>query len=223
MLMIIATWNVNSGKIADRLTELRTVYHADVVAMQETAEPPVDSACSWSGDLKHKGVSLSTVLPYKRADIPGESSPCIAATVTDETIGEFNVLAVWAKPTPTYFADLSRTFDLYSQFIRERPTVILGDFNMSVRVHSKGKQFYLLNARLNHDFDIHSVYHENTGERFGMETMTTLYWQWGASGCFHCDFIYIPGSWIRRLKSVTIPGYSKFTSSDHRPVLCEIT
>jgi hypothetical protein len=220
--MFIATWNVNSGQIATRLAELREVYPTDIVAMQETAEPPADSACAWSGDLKQKGISLSSNLPYERFEIEGDTSPCVAARVPDSPIGSFNVLSVWAKPKPTYFVDLSRTFDLYAAFIRERPTVILGDFNMSVRVQSKGKQFYLLNARLNHDFDVHSAYHEFTNERFGMETMTTLYWQWGASGCFHCDFVYIPSQWIPRLKSVKIPGYSKFASSDHRPVLCEV-
>jgi hypothetical protein len=42
-----------------------------------------------------------------------------------------------------------------------------------------------------------------------METMTTLYWQWRASGCFYCDFVYVPGTWIPRLNNVTIPGYLK--------------
>jgi len=220
--MIFATWNVNSGRIANRLAELRDSFPSDVVALQETAEPDGQTSCAWEGDRKRKGLSLSLDLPYERVRIPGESSPCIAARIHDSQIGPFNVLAVWAKPTPTYFADLSRTFDLYSPFICERATVVLGDFNMSVRVQSKGKQFYLLNARLNHDFDLHSAYHEFTGERFGMETMTTLYWQWGASGCFHCDFVYIPGMRVPRLKNVTIPGYLKCDTSDHRPVICEI-
>lgn len=220
--MIFATWNVNSGKISKRLSELRETYPSDVVALQETAEPSGSTDCAWAGGMKHKGLSLSSDLPFEQVFIEGETSPCIAARILESQLGPFNVLAVWAKPTPTYFADLSRTFDLYASFIKERPTVILGDFNMSVRIHSKGKQFYLLNARLNHDFDSHSAYHEFSGERFGMETMTTLYWQWGASGCFHSDFIYVPGMWIRRLKSVTIPGYTKFATSDHRPVVCEI-
>lgn len=220
--MIFATWNVNSGSISSRLSELRETYPSDVVALQETAEPIGDTTCSWAGGRKHKGLSLSTDLPYERVRYEGETSPCIAARIAASEIGPFNVLAVWAQRKPTYFADLSRCLDLYAPFIQEAPTVILGDFNMSVRVHSKGRQFYLLNARLNHDFDLHSAYHEYSGERFGMETMTTLYWRWGAAGCFHCDFIYIPGVWMPRLKSVAIPGYTKFTTSDHRPVMCEI-
>jgi exonuclease III len=219
--MRFATWNVNSGSIPDRLDELRSQYDADVVAMQETAEPDGTTSCLWTGDLKHKGVSLSTKLPCEKVQLDGESSPAVAARFHDSPLGPFNVLVLWAKPTPSYFNDLTRTIDLHSDFICERPTVILGDFNMSVRVHSKGRQFYMLNARLNHDFDVHSAYHEITNERFGMETMTTLYHQWGAAGCFHCDFIYVPSLWISRLASVTIPGYSKFTTSDHRPVVCE--
>ncbi|TWU48905.1 Endonuclease/Exonuclease/phosphatase family protein [Rubripirellula tenax] len=220
--MKIATWNVNSGSIGDRLSELRSEYSTDIVAMQESAEP-IDGSktCLWAGDLKHKGVSLSSTLPNELAQFDGESSPSVACRFADSELGAFNVLALWAKPTPSYYADLLRTIELHRTFIRERPTIVMGDFNMSVRVHSKGKQFYLLNGLLNHDFDLHSAYHEHTNERFGMETMTTLYHKWGSAGCFHCDFVYVPSAWIPRLRSVTIPGYSKFTTSDHRPVVCD--
>ncbi|MEM9119788.1 MAG: endonuclease/exonuclease/phosphatase family protein [Cyanobacteria bacterium P01_F01_bin.56] len=221
--MKIATWNVNSGAIAERVAELRSEFDADIVALQESAEPTDESStCIWNGDYKRKGVSLSSRFPHGRAAIDGESSPFIASRVMDSDVGGFNVLALWAKPSPSYFADLVRTLDLNRQFIREAPTFVLGDFNLSLRNQSTGKQFYVLNAKLNHEFDVHSAYHEFTGERFGMETMTTLYYQWGSSGCFHCDFIYIPSEWISRVRSVTIPGYRSFASSDHRPVFCEV-
>jgi endonuclease/exonuclease/phosphatase family metal-dependent hydrolase len=221
--MKIATWNVNTGAIAYRLSELRAEYEVDIVAMQESAEPLAGATtCLWAGDLTHKGVSLSSTLANELVRLDGESSPCVACRIADSELGAFNILALWAKPKPSYYSDLLKTIELYRTFIRERPTVLLGDFNMSVRIPSKGKQFYLLNGQLNHDFGLHSAYHEHTGERFGMETMTTLYHMWGAAGCFHCDFIYVPTSWIPRIRSVTIPGYSKFTTSDHRPVVCEI-
>ncbi|MEO0886872.1 MAG: endonuclease/exonuclease/phosphatase family protein [Cyanobacteria bacterium J06648_10] len=220
--MKIATWNVNSGAVSDRLAELRTAYEVDIVAMQETAEPTdAISTCLWAGDMTHKGVSLSSTEPLERFVMKGDTSPCIAATIDNSPLGSFNILSLWAKPTPSYYADISRTLDLYSTFIRKRPTVILGDFNMSARLHDVGRKFYLLNARLNHDFGVFSAYHDYTNERFGMESMTTLYHQWGAAGCFHCDFIYIPASWIPQLRSVVIPGYVKFNTSDHRPVMCE--
>ncbi len=220
--MKIATWNVNSGAISDRLTELRTEHDADIVAMQETAAPATDSPfCFWSGGLQHKGVAVSSKIPCTLAKVAGETSPAVGVRFADSDLGPFNLLCVWAKPAPSYFADLSRTFDLYASFVRERPTVILGDFNMSARLLHKGRQFYLLNARLNHDFDVHSAYHDFTHERFGMEAMTTLYHQWGAAGCFHIDFVYVPARWLPKLTAVTVPGYSKFTTSDHRPVVCD--
>lgn len=152
--MKIATWNVNSGAIADRLSELRTEHDADIVALQETAAPVMESvSCFWSGDLKHKGVAVSSKIPCTLAEVSGETSPIIGVRFADSDLGPFNLLCVWAKPAPSYFADLSRTFNLYASFIRERPTVILGDFNMSARLLQKGRQFYLLNARLNHDYE----------------------------------------------------------------------
>lgn len=221
--MKIATWNVSSGPIADRLIELRSEYEAEIVAMQESAKP-IDGAttCHWAGDLKNKGVSVSSSIPTELVRLDGDSSPSVACRIAESELGAFNILALWAKPTPSYYDDLLRSIELHRSFIRERPTVLMGDFNMSVRVHEKGKQFYLLNGVLNHDFDLHSAYHEYTNERFGMETMTTLYYKWGNAGCYHCDFVYIPSCWIPRLRSVTIPGYLKFKTSDHRPVVCEI-
>jgi len=220
--MQLATWNVNNGSVDERLVELNAEFDVDVVAMQESATPDGDSNYLWDGDLAHKGVSLSSEFLMKQVVVDGETSPCLAARVLDSPFGEFNVLNLWAKPKPSYFADLTRTIDLYSSFIRERPTVIVGDFNMSVRIASKGRQFDLLNARLNHDSDLFSAYHEYTHQGFGMETMTTLYYMWGASRCFHCDFIYIPGEWISRIKKVSVPGFKQFATSDHRPVICEL-
>lgn len=200
-----------------------SIYDADIVAMQETAEPATASqSCFWAGDLKDKGISVSSKLPCTNTTTASENSLAVAVRITDSPLGSFNLLSVWAKPTPSYFADLSRTFDQYASFLRERPTVILGDFNMSLRLQPTGKQFYKLNARLNHDFDVHSAYHEHTNEKFGMESRTTLYHQWGTGGCFHIDFIYIPATWIPKLASVIVPGHNQFSTSDHRPVVCEL-
>ena len=221
--MKLATWNVNSGTVERRLAELQAVFPSDIVALQETANPPdYSAACFWAGDIEHKGLSLSTNLKAERFEVVGDSSPAIAARVLDPMFGEFNLLHLWAKPTPTYFADLMRTIDLYERSIRQRPTVILGDFNMTARLRSNGRHFYTLNGRLNGDLNVHSVYHEITNEKFGMESMTTLYHQWGSSGCYHCDFIYVPADWLPSIRSVTIPGYTSLSTSDHRPVICEL-
>lgn len=93
---------------------------------------------------------------------------------------------------------------------------------MDVRIRDKGRQFYTVNAKLNNDFNLFSAYHEFHTERFGMETMPTLYFKSGYEGCFHCDFIYVPASWISRIKKVFVAPYRDWELSDHGPVICEI-
>lgn len=169
-----------------------------------------------------KGLSISYGGRMREMPLTNNPSPSITAIIEGSPLGDFNVLVIWAKPTPSYFDDVMATLDAHRTFIAERPTVIMGDFNLDVRIRDKGRQFYLVNAKLNNDFDLFSAYHEFTDERFGMEIMPTLYFNWAYKGCFHCDFIYVPASWIPRIASVSVAPYRDWESSDHRPVICKI-
>jgi endonuclease/exonuclease/phosphatase family metal-dependent hydrolase len=221
--MIIATWNANNGRHVDRLAQIRGDFQPDLVALQETVAPPGGTEGEWAGDRATKGLSLESRFPHERVVLPGETSPCIAARLAGSPLGPFNVLAVWAKPRPDYFADLIRTLDFYQDFLAERDAVVLGDFNMSVRVQGKASQFHELDARLREQFRMRSAYHAFTGEPFGQEVSPTLYWQFRPNQPFHCDFVYIPETWVSRLRSVVVPGHSDYdATSDHRPVVCEI-
>jgi endonuclease/exonuclease/phosphatase family metal-dependent hydrolase len=221
--MIFASWNVNNGSANDRTAILRDKFAADVVALQECSQPLIESASTtWHGDLALKGLSVSFDGGLQRLPHLDNSSPSIATTIVGSALGDFNVLAIWAKPTPTYFEDVMATLDAHRAFIAERPTVILGDFNLDVRIRGSGRQFYVVNARLNHDFNLFSAYHEFNDERFGMETMPTLYFKWGYKGCFHCDYIYVPAPWLSRITNAFVAPYRDWESSDHRSVICNI-
>ena len=220
--MIFTTWNVNNGQVPDRLDELQREIPSDVVALQETAQPPVDSPSLWNGDMEHKGLSLSSRFPMKHESITCDTSPCIAATIEDSPLGPFNVLAIWAKPTPTYYEDINRTINNHAILIFDRPTVIMGDFNLCGSMASGKLQLEYLDIRFTTEFDLHSAYHSLKRVDFGAESDATLYWRWQRESRFHCDFIFIPGNWLPRLRSVTVPPFDQFNTSDHRPVSCEI-
>ena len=221
--MILATWNVNNGSVDDRNAILRDKFAADIIALQECTKPANESpSTTWHGDLESKGLSVSYGNRFRMVPHSNKTSPSIATTIEESPLGEFNVLAIWAKPTPTYFDDVMATLDVHRTFIAERPTVIMGDFNLDVRIRDKGRQFYTVNVKLNHEFNLFSAYHEFTDERFGMETMPTLYFNWGYKGCFHCDFIYVPAPWLSRIANASVAPYRDWESSDHRPVICEI-
>ncbi len=222
--MILATWNVNNGQHADRLAQVQGDFQADLIVLQETAAPPAGAIGEWVGDRPSKGVSFDSCFPYERVGLSGDTSPCIAARITDSPLGAFNVLAVWAKPlNDSYYADLTRTFDLYSDFIRERPTVVLGDFNMMVQIAGKGRrEFDAMSRRLSEEFGVVSAYHAHTGEPFGEEVSPTHFHQWRADRPFHCDFIYLPTAWTPRVKAITVPGFGQYGDSDHRPVVATV-
>jgi len=219
----ISTWNVNNGTAAERTTLLREKLTSDLIALQECSQPAEDSpSLAWIGDRPSKGLSLSYEGRCRVVPTIEQGSPSLAAMVEGSPLGDFNVLVVWAKQTPTYFDDVMATLDARRSFLSERPTVVLGDFNLDVRIRETGRQFYVVNARLNHEFNLFSAYHEFTEERFGMETMPTLYYLWGYKGCFHCDFIYVPAAWLPRIAGASVAPYRDWESSDHRPVSCEI-
>jgi endonuclease/exonuclease/phosphatase family metal-dependent hydrolase len=222
--MILATWNVQHDRnINARLASFRGEFSPDVMALQE---PSAAVSCrEWcGGDPAKKGVAFDTRLPYERVAVDGDTSPVIAARITDSPVGPFNVLAVWAKPLgDSYLADLMRTLDLYAGFIAERPTVVMGDFNLDVRIVGKGRRdFDVMNRRMVDVFGCVSAYHAHTGEVPGSETAATLYQQHKAAQPFHCDYVYIPAAWCSRVRSVVVPGFDDGLGSDHRPVVVKM-
>jgi endonuclease/exonuclease/phosphatase family metal-dependent hydrolase len=156
--------------------------------------------------------------------LDGTTSPCIAVRIIDSPMGPFNVLAVWAKPLAgSYLADLLRTLDLYAAFLSERPTVVVGDFNLDVRIRGNGRrEFDAMNRRLVDDVGCVSAYHAHTGEPFGDETAATHHHQHDPARPFHCDYIYVPAAWANRVRSVVVPEFGRDLGSDHRPVVCQI-
>ena len=220
--MIIATWNVFKGKTEDRANELRKSYDADIIAFQETSFSD-EAEYAWRGDpgkLK-KGVSIWTQYKFETMQPNLLGSPSIGIQLGDTPLGKLNILNLWAKPKPDYYEDLMNSLEAYDDFIKSAPTIILGDFNMSVRVKGKIAKFKKLNSHLETEYGLTSAYHSWNQEAFGLEADTTLYFQWRESSIFHCDYIYVPKALTKSIKSISIPNFDSFNSSDHRPVICE--
>jgi endonuclease/exonuclease/phosphatase family metal-dependent hydrolase len=224
--MILATWNVaTDADLEARLASFRGEFAPDAIALQEPSQAAASSCREWCGDGRSKkGVAFDTRLPYERVILDGTTSPCIAARIIDSPMGPFNVLAVWAKQLAnSYFEDLRQTLDLHAAFITERPTVVMGDFNLDVRIQGKGRRdFDRMNRRMEDNFGCVSAYHAHTGEPFGVETAATHYHAYDAARPFHCDYVYVPTAWASRLRSVVVPGFDRYAKSDHRPVVVEV-
>lgn len=109
----------------------------------------------------------------------------------------------------------------YDDFIKSDQTIILGDFNISPRIKGKAVQFKQLNAHLEMEYGLTSAYHKWSKKTFGEEPNAILYFRWQESSVFHCDFIYVPNALSKFIKSVIVPSFDSFGTSDHRPVICE--
>lgn len=220
--MIIATWNVFKGKTGDRADELRKSYDANIIAFQETSFSD-EAQYTWCGDpgKTRKGVSIWTQYKFETMHPNSPCSPSIGIQLDDTPLGKLNILNFWAKPKPDYYEDLMNSLEAYDDFIKSAPTIILGDFNMSVRVKGKIAKFKKLNSHLETEYGLTSAYHSWNKVAFGSETHTTLYFRWKETSIYHCDYIYIPKALSKSIKSITIPNFDSFNSSDHRPVICE--
>jgi hypothetical protein len=225
MALTFATWNLLHGdKLGSSRTAFIDEFRPEVAAFQETAMGPNDE---WAGDNPRKGLSFFTRLPYERAPTVDQVSPSIPVRITESDLGAFNVLSLWAKKprgeSSSYLRDVMRTLDAYSLFLHERPSVILGDFNLCSRIVGRGRiDFMEMNDRMGSEFGCVSAYHAHTREAFGKETADTLFLHNDRHKAFHCDLIYIPEEWLPRIIGVVVPGHDRFIESDHRPVVCTI-
>jgi endonuclease/exonuclease/phosphatase family metal-dependent hydrolase len=110
--------------------------------------------------------------------------------------------------------------------LRGRADLVLGgDFNIAVGYRKPGDPIRLLRGerdlldRLSNEFDLISCWQAaNPGRRLAQ----TLRWMGNPTAAYHCDGIFVPRSWLPRLKSCRVVHGSRWTElSDHNPVLAE--
>ncbi len=222
--MKLATWNVFSGDSQTRSAKLASYADVDIIAFQETSYSDNTPNCVWRGDPGKtiKGVSIWSKYEL---EITPPKTPCsigLGATINHPSLGLLNILNLWAKPNPDYFDDLMLSLKAYDSFIQERPTIIMGDFNISPKLAGKKRKFANLVQYFEDELGLKSAYHEFFKLGYGEEKHPTLYFRWQESSPFHIDYVFMPPSLISRLVSVDIPSFEHFTSSDHRPVICEL-
>jgi exonuclease III len=110
--------------------------------------------------------------------------------------------------------------------LRERADLVLGgDFNIAVGYRQPGDPIRILRGerdildRLAHEFDLVSCWQAANPDR---PLAQTLRWMGNPSAPYHCDGIFVPRSWLPRLKSCRVVRGSRWNQlSDHNPVVAE--
>ena len=133
---------------------------------------------------------------------------------------EFQVVAVWpyaTKSVKTSYRQAHDGLERHADWIRQRPTVILGDFNASKTY--KGRNWTDL-AALMESVNLVSAYHRKFGESFGSETRPTHFK--GGKG-FHLDYCFLPEAWAQCISKVDVGVHSEWEKfSDHVPLTVDL-
>jgi endonuclease/exonuclease/phosphatase family metal-dependent hydrolase len=176
------------------------------------------------GRWSTKGLAVIARPPYQLLEAPinsdsaGSFLPCLVTA--PET---FNVLAVWTHRKPNYVAEMWAGLDRYETWIRERPTVIAGDFNSHPQWDRPGRRHThkALEQRLREEFGLVSAWH---AAHPGAPEPATLYQRYlGEYRSFHIDYCFLPEAWTSKLREVTIGSFEDYEGhSDHRPLMIDV-
>lgn len=137
----------------------------------------------------------------------------------------FNVVGVWTWDTrsaKTKYRQAHEGLQLHEQWIRERPTIVLGDFNANASF--KGKNWAQL-LELLEGLGLASAYHSHySNEPFGGEKMATHFHKGKATAGFHLDYCFVPREWTQHIESVTVGGHAEWHEfSDHIPLVVDLS
>lgn len=143
----------------------------------------------------------------------------------------FNLLAVWA-PTGLKKAEpgpVREAIEIYRKFLKEKDTVIAGDFNHNVKFDKPG---FANNHRdtvsILNGYGLASAYHIQTGEAQGEETVPTFHLFGKKDRRYHIDYIFLPSAWTERAFDLQVGRYDDWVApgtgmngrslSDHVPL-----
>ena len=234
--MRIVWWNCCQGFDRNllRLHELG----CDVGMLAEVPQAPPEQTLltrapswHWCGDTANKGLAVAG-FGHETVHQPptGLSGQWSQAVVLPE-LG-LGLLAIWscpAKPSlATYGAAVSDSITAHAEFLRSRPCVVAGDFNMAPRGAG--------HRPLEHVFEqldelgYRSVYHHRTGEPFGEESVATYFHQRKVAAPFHIDFMFCSESLLDSIVSFEVGSYGDYVEakdgvtgvSDHVPLVLDL-
>jgi endonuclease/exonuclease/phosphatase family metal-dependent hydrolase len=226
--MRIISWNCNMAYAAKQ--EAIQALHPDVVVLQECAERHIRASgapfAHWVGKNPHKGVGVLGFGPYTYSLCPEYTAeyPWFLPFRVEEL--SLNVLGVWAsiKAGRERYVRLSHlALDHYRAFLADGASLAIGDFNSNTRwdaQHAASSHSALVGKFA--QVQMSSVYHRQTQEPQGQESLATFYLYRHVYKGYHLDYAFVSQS-LLELTELTIPAPSGWLlRSDHLPLLLDI-
>jgi exodeoxyribonuclease-3 len=222
----IITWNCCRARFTDASAALEQL-DPSVGVLQEARRPAlVPPRYQWTGPNPRNGLAIyaptGTTVRFEPELDEGLWSILPARSEGAVTL---QLLVVWAQRADGYIAGLNRALDVYSDFLRNAPTVILGDFNANAIWDSPRRptDFSRTAGRMRDEFGLTSAYHAYFGEAFGAETRATYYFWWKKERPFHIDYCFVPSAWVSQIARVDVVDTEPWSKlSDHRPLVVDM-
>ena len=221
--MRIVAWNCFRGPFAKKIAALETLS-PDVAVLSEATRPDEESeqVLWFPSNASSLGIQVRSRGDYqvrrlKAADLPN----CVVPIRVSGPIN-YNLLAVWTWPAPSYIKAFMNALAAYSELLRSGPTVVAGDFNGNPAFDKPRQRIKWWTAAFSElqDAGLVSAYHFVNKAAFGKELHATHHFLRKPERRFHIDFCFIPREWAnKRLEAQVVSGPEWRLLSDHFPLL----
>jgi hypothetical protein len=233
-LLRIATFNFLAGGSPRRTAHwsmLRTRLLPDVLLTQESRPPPRDAGsyatALWTEACRGWGTGLyAPRLAVKPIEVKGFRGWITGGQLLSgrDTPWPTRIFSVHCPPGKRgYVNTVHEMLDRFHAMADDADLVIGGDFNVAVGLRGPdelvkmSKRERELMTRFTEELDLVPCWQTANPAR---PLAQTLRWSGNRAAPYHCDGIFIPRTWQRRLESCEVIASPEWEQlSDHNPVL----
>jgi exodeoxyribonuclease III len=223
--MRVVAWNCCRGPMARKVSALESLQ-PDVAVLSEALEPIEESAqLLWfPSNASRLGIQVRSFGQNKLKRLPSADLPNCVVPVRVSGPANFNLVAVWTWPAPSYTKAFLNGLSAYANLLRRGPTVVAGDFNGNPafdKPTQRNKWWTDGFSRLQ-EAGLVSAYHEFHGVGFGKEPHATHHFLRRPERPFHIDFCFVPRQWEQKgMVAHVAMGPEWRALSDHFPLVVD--
>jgi exodeoxyribonuclease-3 len=225
--MRIVAWNCCRGPFEKKLAALAQLA-PDIAVISEALPPAKETnQLLWfPSNISRLGIQVRAFNGYRLRRLkPAVDLPnCVVPLRVTGGGVDFNLLAVWTWPAPSYTRAFHNGLAAYAKLLQRGPTVVAGDFNGNP-VFDKAKarvKWWTSGFDQLHDAGLISAYHGFNGVAYGDEPHATHHFLRKPERPFHIDFCFVPRAWAERRLEVQIALETEWRAlSDHFPLVVD--
>jgi hypothetical protein len=228
------TWNCRIGGFRKK-AKLIAPFRPDILVVLEVER--IDNVLLFAGDCQpsYRDRACDPAFPRRAIGVFSYTETEIKSVdATDVLYGfrryeaqwrgaAFNLIGVWTSATEspkTSYKQAQEGLLQHTDWIRERPTVILGDFNDNASFKTGDWEALL---ELTNGLGLASAYHEFFSEKFGAESRPTYFHRSNQTSPAHLDYCFVPQEWVPHISNVTVGRHADWHhASDHAPLIVDL-